>query len=85
MLAAAPGAQAAVIPVTTCNASDLSTAIDTANSTPAVADTITLLGSCTYSVPNPPADTNHNWYGPSGLPAISSDITIQGNGDTITR
>jgi len=28
---------------------------------------------------------NNFWYGPDGLPAIASNLTIQGNGATIER
>jgi hypothetical protein len=80
---AAP-ASAATIPVA-CDPAALSTAIDTANATPLTADTLDLASACTYSIPNPPADTSHDWYGPSGLPAISSNVTIEGHGSTITR
>jgi hypothetical protein len=79
---AAP-AGAATIPVI-CDPAALSTAIDTAN-TSAGPDTLDLASSCNYSIANPPADTNHDWYGPSGLPAISSNVTIEGHGSTITR
>ena len=44
-----------------------------------------ILGDCTYSVPTPLKTTQYYWFGPSGLPAISSDITVEGNGATIQR
>jgi hypothetical protein len=44
-----------------------------------------ILGACTYSVLKPLNTTQYYWYGPSGLPAISSDITVEGNGATIRR
>src|SRR5204863_3361763 len=28
---------------------------------------------------------DNDWYGPDGLPAISSDVTIEGNGAVIAR
>ena len=72
---AAPVAPEATIPVTTCNASDLVNAINTANDN-GQADTITLTAGCTYSF----SAANNYWYGPNALPAIASDITIEGNG-----
>jgi hypothetical protein len=79
--AAAPAA-AVDIPVG-CDpdGSDLVAAIDTANATPAVADDINLDAGCTYSL----SAVDNFWYGPNGLPEISSDITINGNGATIER
>jgi hypothetical protein len=54
-------------------------AICAANGTPG-ADTI-VLEDRTYTIAAP-----HNyWYGPTGLPAISSEITIEGNGAVIGR
>jgi hypothetical protein len=84
---AAP-ASAATIQVP-CDPAALETAIDTANATPLTADELQLAeldvfdDPCTYIIPTPPADTDHSWYGPSGLPAISSEITIDGNGAQI--
>ena len=75
-----PAAHAASIPVTTCNASDLINAINTANSN-GESDTITLTAGCTYTLTAP----NNYWYGPTGLPPITSIITINGNGATILR
>ncbi len=72
---AEPETPEATIPVTTCNASDLIAAINTANGASA-ADTITLLAGCTYSF----SAANNYWYGPNALPPISSTITIEGNG-----
>jgi hypothetical protein len=69
------GAQAA-IPVP-CSAADLVAAIDTANGSPG-ADTLSLAEGCTYTLVAPDNGAN-------GLPVISSDITIAGNGATITR
>ena len=76
----APAAHAASIPVTTCNASDLINAINTANGN-SESDTITLTAGCTYTLTAP----NNYWYGPTGLPPITSIITINGNGATILR
>jgi hypothetical protein len=44
-------------------------------------DTIVLTAGCSYSL----STVDNFWYGPNGLPAISSDIVIEGNGATITR
>ncbi|MCA8936175.1 MAG: hypothetical protein KDB68_08200 [Planctomycetes bacterium] len=54
-------------------------AIIAANNT-AGADTI-ILGAQTYTINAP----NNYWYGPTGLPPITSDITIEGNGAIIER
>ena len=54
-------------------------AIIAANNT-AGADTIVLSAS-TYTISTP----NNYWYGPTGLPPITSDITIEGNGAIIER
>ncbi|NJL69597.1 MAG: DUF4347 domain-containing protein [Microcoleus sp. SM1_3_4] len=54
-------------------------AINQANATPEP-DTI-VLGGGTYSF----ATVNNWWYGPNALPAIASDITIEGNGANLTR
>lgn len=56
------------------------------------ADTIVLEAGATYTytAPNQSGETGAAsyrfwWYGPEALPAIASDITIEGNGATITR
>ncbi|MBV6517286.1 MAG: hypothetical protein HPKKFMNG_03014 [Planctomycetes bacterium] len=54
-------------------------AIIAANNT-AGADTI-VLGANTYTISSP----NNYWYGPTGLPPITSDIVIEGNGAIIER
>lgn len=54
-------------------------AIIAANNT-AGADTI-VLGANTYTISAP----NNYWYGPTGLPPITSEITIEGNGAIIER
>ena len=78
VLPAARPARAATITLTTCNVSELVTAINTANADPA-ADTIALRGDCTYSFSSPqPASI-------LALPPIGTDITIQGNGATLAR
>jgi len=62
--------------------SALTAAIDTANNetTNPGLDTITLAGGCTYTI----GAVDNWWYGPNGLPAISSTIVIEGNGSTIS-
>jgi hypothetical protein len=42
---------------------------------------VQLGAGCTYTLTAP----NNYWYGPDGLPAITSNITIAGNGATIAR
>ncbi|MFB2894946.1 DUF4347 domain-containing protein, partial [Aerosakkonemataceae cyanobacterium BLCC-F50] len=59
---------------------ELINAINTANST-AGADTITLFAGGNYNL----TAVDNWWYGPNGLPAIASDITIDGQGATIKR
>ncbi|HUH80405.1 MAG TPA: choice-of-anchor Q domain-containing protein [Solirubrobacteraceae bacterium] len=44
-------------------------------------DTIQLGSGCTYSL----SAVDNYWYGPNGLPAIASDITIEGDRSTIIR
>ncbi|MBE9229060.1 DUF4347 domain-containing protein [Phormidium sp. LEGE 05292] len=60
--------------------SELISAINTANST-VEADTITLFAGGTYNL----TAVDNWWYGSNGLPAIASDITIDGQGATIQR
>lgn len=61
------------------DAAALIAAINTANGN-SEADTIVLGGgSYSYEVPD------NYWYGPNALPAISSNITIEGNGSVIER
>ena len=72
-------AQAATLNVG-CQDSELLGAITMANSQ-AGADTLQLAAGCTYTL----TAANNNWYGPNGLPPISSTITIEGNGATIQR
>ncbi|MFP3940547.1 MAG: IPTL-CTERM sorting domain-containing protein [Thermoanaerobaculia bacterium] len=55
-------------------------AICAANGT-AGADVIELQAGALYTISSP-----HNfWYGPTGLPAVSSEITVEGNGAVIER
>ena len=42
---------------------------------------VQLGAGCTYTL----TAVNNNWYGPNGLPAIASNITIDGDGATIAR
>ncbi len=58
----------------------LVTAINDANAAGG-SNTVQLGARCTYAL----TVVNNNWYGPNGLPAIASDITIDGNGASITR
>jgi hypothetical protein len=44
-------------------------------------NTIELGAGCIYDL----KAVNNNWYGPNGLPAISSSLTIDGQGATIAR
>ena len=80
-----PGSgSAATFPVgctgTTGDVGSLIGAVDLANSAPGP-DKVALDAGCTYSLPL----SDNNWYGPNGLPEIKSDVTIVGNGATITR
>jgi autotransporter family porin len=71
--------QAATIPVA-CETSDLIDALNTANGT-VEEDLITLEAGCTYTL----NAVDNTVDGPNGLPSITSDIVIQGNGATIER
>jgi hypothetical protein len=65
-----------------CSTPALISALMAANAvTPPGPDTLHLAGGYTYMVTN----VDNNWYGPNGLPAIGSKITIEGNGATIVR
>ncbi|HET6878959.1 MAG TPA: hypothetical protein VFI31_02320, partial [Pirellulales bacterium] len=44
-------------------------------------NTIELAAGSTYNL----SAADNNWYGPNGLPPITSDLTIDGNGATIER
>src|SRR3954468_11193599 len=59
----------------------LKSAISAANVSSPGPDTISLGAGCVYTL----TAVDNNWYGPNGLPAIASDITIDGNGATIAR
>ncbi|MEY2476241.1 MAG: hypothetical protein QOG87_1556, partial [Actinomycetota bacterium] len=75
---AAPASALLLSPI--CANTSLIAAIDTANASPGP-DTISLAAGCTYTFTSP----SSRWYGPNALPAISSEITIEGNGATIER
>jgi Divergent InlB B-repeat domain len=62
------------------DSSSLISAVASANSAGGV-NTVQLGQGCTYTL----TEGNNNWYGPNGLPAITSSITIAGNGSTIER
>jgi hypothetical protein len=80
---AAP-ANASTVPCTTTALVD---AIVAANSNPGP-DTLDLTASCDYVFASPFSGSSSPyayWYGASALPAVASDITINGNGATIER
>jgi hypothetical protein len=56
-------------------------AINTANGNGQPGNTIELTAGSTYSL----TAADNYWYGPNGLPAISSNLTIEGNGAILTR
>ena len=55
-------------------------AIEAANAAPGP-DTVELAPGCVYRF----TKKDNNWYGPNALPAIASDITIEGHGAAIAR
>ncbi len=63
-----------------CDVDELIDAITDANSTEG-ADTLNLATDCAYTL----TILDNNTYGPNGLPSITSQITINGNGATIER
>ena len=65
---------------TTGDVPSLVAAIGQANAV-AGPDTVQLGSGCGYTL----TAANNFWFGPNGLPAIASDITIEGNGATISR
>ncbi|TVL93682.1 hypothetical protein [Streptomyces sp. SAJ15] len=75
----APPAQSAGAVHVRCSVPDLVAAIDTANGSPG-ADTLRLARGCTYKLTVPDGANPAN-----GLPAITSEIIIDGNGATIAR
>ena len=84
-LASVPGVAVAVTFKAACSGTtgdvpSLIAAVGSANASPGP-DTVALAPGCKYAL----SVVNNNWYGPNGLPAIASDITIEGNGSTISR
>jgi hypothetical protein len=80
-LAMCPGAaEAVVFPVPCGDSAALVLSIQDANAA-AGPDTVQLAERCTYTL----TAAHNNWYGPNGLPEISSDITLEGTGSTIRR
>ncbi|MDG4550388.1 MAG: hypothetical protein P9G45_08235, partial [Candidatus Contendobacter sp.] len=79
LLGLATPAGAATISVP-CDTTQLIAAINTANAN-GEADTLNLAAGCAYTFTTP----DNYWYGPNALPAISSTITIEGNGAIIER
>ncbi len=76
-LAAPPAALASTV---SCGASALISAIKTANGTPGGA-TVSLASGCTYTL----TAVNNSADGGTGLPVITGNVTIAGNGATIAR
>ena len=62
-----------------CTGASLVKAIDDANAAGAGPHTITLMEGCTYTL----TAVHNHWYGPNGLPAVTSDITIAGKGRSV--
>src|SRR5580704_5887940 len=69
-----------IVPLTPATSSELIADINTANSVGG-SNTITLTQGATYDF----TAADNDWYGPDALPAITSNITIAGNGATIQR
>ncbi len=83
----APSDASAANLVVPCDENSLIQAVTEANVAPG-ADTLSLAAACLYEFSNPYAlnsGTYAYWYGPSALPAIASDITVEGNGATLAR
>lgn len=78
-------------PNRTASAADLAQlrlAVFSANDQPSLT-TITLAIDCTYTFkdvdPRTGSGSHTSWYGPAALPAISSEVVIEGQGSTIER
>ena len=56
-------------------------AINIADNSPTPGGNVIVLKHETYQL----RDVDNNWYGPNGLPAITSNVTIQGHGASIER
>lgn len=82
-LAARPTPAAHAATNVPCDVNALISAIQAANSAPG-ADTLVLAAGCTYTLAAPRA-SDGGAHGPTGLPEITSAITIQGAGTTIAR
>ena len=63
-----------------CSASSLIDAVSAANTTPG-GGTVTLAGGCVYTL----AAANSSADGSNGLPVITGNVRVEGNGATITR
>ena len=61
----------------------------TTGSAPGVPNTIRLAPGATYTLTQPDTPDGQvdrgSWYGPNGLPPITSTLVIEGNGATISR
>ncbi|WP_165227349.1 Ig-like domain repeat protein [Aquisphaera insulae] len=68
----------AVLPVSSGVAADLIAAINTANTNGDPSNTINLTGTYTLT------SVDNYWFGPTGLPAITSNLSIVGNSTTPT-
>src|SRR5690348_4802406 len=68
-----------------CTSASLAAAITSANTATTNGDpgphSIALKAGCTYTLTAP----DNFWYGPTGLPPIASDLTLEGNGAIIER
>jgi hypothetical protein len=84
VLVGATGASAATLAAacggTTGDSVSLVDAIASANASGG-SNVVVLGQGCVYTL----TTVNNNWYGPNGLPPITSNITIEGNGATIQR
>lgn len=65
--------------LTDCTVASLVKAIDDSNTAGAGPHTITLMDGCTYTF----TAANNYWYGPNALPAVTSDLTIEGKGRSV--
>lgn len=68
-----------------CDAGALVEAFNSANST-IEADTLRLAAGCTYTLTDVAPDSSLGfWMGGSGLPLVTTEVTVDGRGATITR
>jgi hypothetical protein len=77
-------ARADSVILTTCDAADLITAITNANGD-ADADAIVLQAGCAGATSYTLTTVNNSDGGPNGLPVVTTNLTIEGNGSTILR